>query len=186
MQIRPAVSSDLEQLSDIDGTITSANYLHVERAGEGYAQSWKLQERPLRTKLIEPNKLDDDGRFVMKQIVNGIEEGLALVAEHSQIAVGVLIAQNQATNSTLRLLDLRVDDDHRGQGVGSALLFQAIQHARELGLRAIAARTKTNNIPAANFLLKRGFDLAGLNTHLHSNHDLVKESVTLFWYAALT
>jgi len=33
---------------DIDGTITSVNYLHVERTGEGVGQSWKLDERPLQ------------------------------------------------------------------------------------------------------------------------------------------
>ncbi|HEV8292852.1 MAG TPA: GNAT family N-acetyltransferase [Tepidisphaeraceae bacterium] len=186
MQIRPAIPGDLEQLTDIDGTITSLNYLHVEKTGEGFAQTWKIEERPLRSKLIEPNALDDETRFAMKQIVNGIEEGLALVAEHDGVVAATLIAQRQPSNSTFRLLDLRVDHDQRGQGVGSAMLFQSIQQARELGLRAISAQTKTNNVSAANFLIKRGFDLAGLDTHLHSNHDLVKESVTLFWYAALT
>ena len=186
MQIRAAVPADLDQLFDIDGAITSINYLHVERAGEGAAQCWKLDERPLRSKLIEPNKLDDDIRFSMKQIVSDIEEGLALVAEHEGVVVASLVAQLQPANSTMRLLDLRVDHDHRGQGVGSALLFQSIQQARDLGLRAVSAQTKTNNVSAANFLLRRGFDLAGLDTHLYSNHDLVKEAVTLFWYAALT
>jgi len=186
MQIRPAVAADLDQLTDIDGTITSSNYLHLERTGEGLVQNWKLDERPLRSRLIEPNAIDDETRFSMKQVVNGIEDGLALVAEHEGVVVASLLAQLQPANSTLRLLDVRVDHDHRGQGLGSALLFQAIQQARDLGLRAISAQTKTNNVPAANFLLKRGFDLAGLDTHLHSNHDLVKESVTLFWYVALT
>jgi N-acetylglutamate synthase-like GNAT family acetyltransferase len=186
MQIRPGVPADLDRLIDIDGTITSVNYLHVERTGEAFAQSWKLDERPLRSKLIEPNTLDDDTRFSMKQIVNGIEEGLALVAEHESVVVASLIAQLQPSNSTFRLLDLRVDHDQRGQGVGSALLFQSIQQARDLGLRAVFVQTKTNNVSAAHFLLKRGFDLAGLDTHLYSNHDLVKEAVTLFWYAALT
>lgn len=186
MQIRPAVAHDLDQLADIDGTITSTNYLHVEKSGEGFAQTWKIEERPLRSKLIEPNAIDDDARFSMKQIVGGIEEGLALVADHEGVVVASLVTQLQPANSTLRVIDLRVDFDHRRQGVGSALLFQAIQQAREMGLRAVAAQTKTNNLPAANFLLKRGFDLAGLDTHLHSNHDLVKEAVTLFWYAALT
>ncbi|HEV8604459.1 MAG TPA: GNAT family N-acetyltransferase [Tepidisphaeraceae bacterium] len=186
MQIRPAVATDLDQLVDIDATITSANYLHVERTGEGFAQVWKLDERPLRTKIIEPNAMDDETRFVMKQIVGEIEDGLALVAEHEGVVVASLLAQPQPANSTFRLIDLRVDFDHRGQGVGSAMLFQSIQQARDLGLRAVAAQSKTNNVPAGQFLLKRGFDLAGLDTQLHSNHDLVKEAVTLFWYAALT
>ena len=186
MQIRPAVSSDIDHLLDIDGTITSNNYLHVERSGEGFAQTWKLEERPLRSKLIEPNTPSDELRFAMKQIVGEIDDGLALVADHGGNAVGLLLAQIDQSKSLLKLLDIRVDHDYRGQGVGSALLFQSIQHARELKLRAVSAQSKSNNLPAANFLLKRGFDLAGLDTHLDSNHDLVKEAVTLFWYAALT
>src|SRR4051794_8261954 len=166
MQIRPAIAADLEQLADIDGTITSTDYLHIEQAGEGLARSWKIVQRPLRSKLIEPNTLDDEKRFAMKQIVNGIEEGLALVAEHEQIVVAMLVARLEASQSIMRLVDLRVDHDHRGQGVGSAMLFQAIQQARELGLRALAAETMTNNAGAASFLMKKGFDLAGLDTHL--------------------
>ena len=186
MQIRPAVAADLEQLTDIDGTITSTNYLHVETSGEGVSRNWKLDERPLRSKLIEPNAIDDNARFSMKQIVGGIEEGVALVAQHEGMVVASLVAQLQPANSTLQLIDLRVDFDQRGQGLGSALLFQSIQQARDMELRAMAAQTRTNNLPAANFLIKRGFDLTGLDTHLHSNHDLVKEAVTLFWYATLT
>src|SRR5436305_3650069 len=181
MQIRSALPADLDQLTDIDGTIASSNYLHVEKSGEGLAQNWKIDERVLREKLIQPNTVDDETRFSMKQIVGGIEEGLALVAEHEGVVVASLLAALEPAYSTLRLIDLRVDFDHRRQGLGSALVFQSMQQAREMGLRAISAQTKTNNVPAANFLLKRGFDLAGLDTHLNSNHDLVKEAVTLFW-----
>jgi hypothetical protein len=51
-------------------------------------------------------------------------------------------------------------------------------------MRAVRATSLTNNVPAAHFLAKAGFDLAGVDTHYRSNHDLVKETVTLFWYAA--
>ncbi len=34
-------------------------------------------------------------------------------------------------------------------------------------------------------LAKSGFELAGVDDHRNSNHDLVKEAVTLFWYAPL-
>jgi ribosomal protein S18 acetylase RimI-like enzyme len=186
MQIRPAAAADLERLMDIDGTVESGEYLHVERSGEELTLGWKIDPRPLRSKLIDPNTLDDERRFSIKQIVLGIEEGVALVAEHEGVVVALVAAQVQPENSTFRVIDLRVDYDHRGQGVGSALLFQLIQEARDRELRAVAAQTRTNNLPANHFLMKRGFDLAGLDTQLVSNHDLVKEAVTLFWYAALT
>ena len=46
----------------------------------------------------------------------------------------------------------------------SAMLFQLISAARERGLRAVAARTLTNNLPANLFLSKAGFELTGIDT----------------------
>ncbi|MCY2952770.1 MAG: GNAT family N-acetyltransferase [Planctomycetota bacterium] len=185
MQIRPATPADAAFLADIDGTIESTRYLHLDRSGEDLAPAWHIEERPLRQRLISPNPLDDNACFLLRQITAGSDEGLALVAEHENLIVACLIAQPRPHTNTLRLIDLRVDYDQRRQGLGFSLLCQAIQHARQLQLRAVSAQTFTNNIPAARFLLKLGFHLTGLDTHRHSNHDLVKESVTLFWHAAL-
>ena len=185
MEIRPAVAGDLERLADIDGTIESSRYLHLERSGEGLAISWKLQERALHSKLIDNNAPDDQRRFAMRQVISGIEEGAALAAEHEGDLVALAIAQADAAAGLLRLIDLRVDYDQRRQGIGSALLFQLISAARERGLRAVAARSQSNNLPASQFLAKAGFELNGVDTHFSSNHDLVKEAVSLFWYAAL-
>src|SRR5882762_1413052 len=138
MQIRPAKPADLEQLNDIDGTVESSQYLHLERTGEGLTPAWKFEQRALRTKLIDPNAMDDETKFAIKQIAGGMDEGLALVAEHEGIVVASLVAQAQPANGTFRLIDLRVDYDHRGQGVGSAMLFQLIQEARDRQLRAVA------------------------------------------------
>jgi GNAT superfamily N-acetyltransferase len=185
MEIRAAVIRDLERLKEIDGTIESMRYLHVDRSGEGFATTWLLEERPLRARLIDPNAPDDDQRFVLRQVLDGIEEGIGLALELEGELVALAVAQIDAATKTLRLLDLRVDYDIRRQGIGSALLFQMIAKAREQGLRAVAARTQTNNLPAASFLAKTSFELAGMDTHFLSNHDLVKEAVTLFWYAVL-
>jgi ribosomal protein S18 acetylase RimI-like enzyme len=80
---------------------------------------------------------------------------------------------------------LRVDYDFRRQGIGIAMIFQLIAAARQRQARAVFARARANNQPAQQFLAKSGFELAGLDTHFTSNHDLVKETVMLFWYAAL-
>jgi ribosomal protein S18 acetylase RimI-like enzyme len=178
-------SEDLARLIDLDGTVESTHYLHVERMGEGLGVSWRIEERPLRSRRIEPNAMDEQRQFVLKHVVAQIEEGLALVAEHQDLPVGMLLAQVDHEARALRVLDVRIDYDQRRQGLGSAMLYRAIQEARDRGLRAVSAHTRTDNVPAARFLLKAGFDVAGLDTHLASNHDLVKETVTLFWYAAL-
>lgn len=185
MQIRPGTLADLDRLSDIDGTIESSQYLHLERNGEGLSTGWKLDLRPLRNKLIEANALDDERRFVLKQILGVMDDGLVLVAEHEDAPVALLAAQPHPRRGTMQLVDLRVDYDLRRQGIATVLVYQLIQAARERSLRAVFAETRTNNLPANRLFQKLGFEVAGVDTHRQSNHDMVKESATLFWYAAL-
>jgi GNAT superfamily N-acetyltransferase len=185
MQIRVAVPTDLPGLEEIDGTIVSSQYLHLDRAGEGFDLSWKLAERPLREKRTLPNRLGDERQFLVKQIATGRDEGIVLIAEHEDVPVAMLLAQVEPAYGTLRVHDLRVDFDQRRQGLGTALIYQMISHAREQALRAVTADSTTDNVPAARFLLKCGFDISGLDARRFTNHDLVKESVALHWYAAL-
>lgn len=185
MQIRPATPADVRLLGEIDATIESSDYLFVDRTGEGVARSWRLETRPLRERLIRQLPLTDDAAFVVKQIASGNDDGLALVADHDGQLVALVVAQPDHAHGTLRLVDLRVDFDVRRQGLASALLFSAITRARESELRAVTAESVTDNFPAAALLAKSGFELAGVDDHRHTNHDLVKEAVTLFWYAPL-
>lgn len=185
MQIRPVRPSDLDALYDIDGTVESSEYLHLDRTGDGFDVAWKLGARPLRERRHLPNRLDDERRFLLKQIASGADEGVVLVAEHDDVPVALLLAQVQPAYGTLHVYDVRVDYDLRRQGLGTAMMFQVIAQSREQGLRAVAAESTTDNMPAARFLLKCGFDLAGLDAQRLTNHDLVKEAVTLTWYASL-
>ena len=185
MELRAAVPADLDLLTDIDATIESTQYLHLEHGGEGLAASFRLEPRTMREKLIASNPLDEENRFFFRQVVTGADEGIALVMEHEGALVGSILARVDHLQRVLRVLDVRVDYEYRRQGLGTAMIFNMIQRAREMELRAVAMETRTNNFPANQFLLKSSFDIAGVDTRRHSNHDIVKESATLFWYAAL-
>jgi ribosomal protein S18 acetylase RimI-like enzyme len=186
MQIRAMTTSDLSALGEIDATIESLDYLHVERAGGGgISLSLRVEQRPLRTKQITSNPIDDELRITYRQLAGGADEGIALVAEHDGQVVAAAAAQPDVAHGTLRLIDIRVDYDFRRQGIGSAMGYQIIQSAREAGQRAVAAETRSGNFPANRFLAKLGFQLAGVDVQRHSNHDLVSEAATLFWYAEL-
>ncbi len=186
MQIRAVTADDLADVHEIDGTVESSDYLHVETsAGEGMMAAWLLERRKTRQKLIDPNRLNDEASFTLKQIVGGLEEGLALTIEHEETPVALVLAKPEAGNGTLRIVDLRVDYDYRRQGMGTALVYQAIGQARELKVRAVSAETVTSNVPAGALLAKCGFELSGVDTRRRTNHDLVKEAVTLFWYVPL-
>jgi RimJ/RimL family protein N-acetyltransferase len=186
MEIRPVTPQDLDSIAEIDGTIESSRYLHVERSGESLNAAWRTEERQARQKLIAPNRMDDESAFLLKQIAIGAEEGIARMVENDGAPIAMIVARADPAAKTFRLIDLRVDYEFRREGMGTALIYQLIQHARETeGVRAVAAETLSNNLPAGGLLAKCGFELSGIDTRRWSNHDLVKEAVTLLWYAAL-
>src|SRR3954467_5829370 len=113
MEIRPVTPADLDDLAEIDGTIESASYLHLDRSGEGLALSWKLSERPLRETRIRPNRLDDERLFALKQLATRIEESLPPPPPHGGDKVALLVAQVEPARKAIRIHDLRVDFDHR-------------------------------------------------------------------------
>jgi ribosomal protein S18 acetylase RimI-like enzyme len=185
MEIRPVQPADLALLCEIDGTIDSSHYVHVDRIGDALDMTWKLQQRPLRERRVLQNPIDDEVGFWLKQISSGADEGISLLIEHDAVPVALVVASQDYPHKTMKVHDIRVDFDHRRQGLAMALLFQVIAMARQAECRAVAAELSTDNFPAAELLSKCGFEVAGLDTRRRSNHDLVKEAVTLFWYAPL-
>ena len=185
MQIRPAIRTDIEMFRDIDGVVESTSYLHLDRAGDRLAFSIKIEPRPLREKLIQANRLEEDALFTYRQVTDANDEGIALAAEHEAIIVAAAVAQSRPETNTLHVVDLRVDYDFRRQGLATAMLYQIIQNARERGSRAVYAEAVANNHPAQELLLKCGFEMSGVDWRRQSNHDLIKERATLLWYVPL-
>jgi ribosomal protein S18 acetylase RimI-like enzyme len=183
MQIRSIQLSDLDLLDEIDATIQSDSYLHVDRAAEALSASFRIENRPLPERRSESNPISDDLRFQFKQIASGIEDGFCVVAELDDLPVAAAVAVQNG--DVVELIDLRVDFDRRREGFGSAMMFQVINFARERESRAIRAFVRTGNGPFNRMLAKLGFEIAGIDTQRLSNHDLVKEQTTLIWYLQL-
>jgi GNAT superfamily N-acetyltransferase len=187
MQIRPIKPADLDMIDEIDATIESSDYLHVERAGEGLSARFAVECRPLCERKRQPHAVTDELRFGLKQVAGAVEEGLAVLGEHDDVPIALVLAMASLRDpEVIEIIDLRVDFDHRRQGLGSMLLFQVINFARDRGARAVLARAQTNNPGFNRLLSKLSFELAGLDLFHASNHDLVKEQTTLLWYLPLT
>ncbi len=188
MTIRPLRHSDLRQLRDIADVITATEYVHVDRVGDGIDTQWRLVLRPVRQPLQLAQGLPEDLAFSLRMLAGAAEddasagaEGIALVAEYDGRLIALAAGETDAARGVLRVLTVRVDEDFRRQGIGLGLAFKLQEWARDHALRALSATTSTANPAAAHFLVKAGYQLAGLDTARESNHDLVKEQVTLLW-----
>jgi ribosomal protein S18 acetylase RimI-like enzyme len=185
MEIRPMTAADLPAVQDIDATLESDQFIHLLRQGEGLSLTWKLETRRLPQPRTHRNALTEDSLFTIRQIIAGVEDGPALVAEHDSQIIASAAAQIDIAQRVSRMIDLRVDFESRRQGLASAILFQIIHDARQRNMRAVSAQAASDNFPVIQLLGKSNFELTGFDTHFQSNHDLLKDSVTLFWYLQL-
>jgi len=70
-------------------------------------------------------------------------------------------------NKTCYIDDIRVKADHKGMGVGQALLEVSMDWAMDNGLKAMMLETQDVNAPACKFYLKNGFEIGGIDKYMY-------------------
>ncbi|MNN09098.1 aminoalkylphosphonic acid N-acetyltransferase [compost metagenome] len=135
MQIRLATSADIPALC------TLLDQLFAQEAE--FTPDRSAQQRGLAAIIDDP----------------AVGEILVTVADTRIVAmVNLLYTVSTALGARVALLeDMVVDTGARGAGIGSALLEQAIAHAREIGCRRITLLTDADNAAAQRFYQHHGF-----------------------------
>ncbi len=127
-------------VADIDGLMA----LRREVAGEG---RWIAAELPL----------DEEGD--RRTLTESAERGSLFVAEHDGALVGMV--GMHLPRYKVADLGMNVKDGYRGQGIGSALVEQAIEWARSAGAHKIALQHWPHNTAARALYDKYGFEQEG-------------------------
>ena len=147
---------------------------------------------------------DDDEHVHLLHAPGHTEDSLVVYLEKARVLLGGDTVEwplpnltqrggREAWITTLRRLkQLPVEQvvPTHGPAMGKAIIDANERYVDAVYEAVAAAKAKGAgrgelDLPAARFLLKCGFDLTGLDASRFSNHDLVKERVTLHWYAAL-
>ena len=82
-------------------------------------------------------------------------------------------------SNRLRVTELWVAPELRGQGLGAALMARARQRAVHDNRRGIILETQSCNVRAVGFYLHQGFSLIGFDTFAYSNRDPARREVRL-------
>lgn len=86
-----------------------------------------------------------------------------IVAEFNGQIVGLILCRNHLHPSLKGMVHLAlcVDRNHRRQGVGSSLLFEAVEWAEEAAVRRLQLAVIADNVAALATYRKAGFEIEG-------------------------
>ncbi len=93
--------------------------------------------------------------------------------------VGFLEIARESWHNRLRITELLVKTDFRGQGYGSKLIDKAKEIMRTEGFRELVLETQSCNTRAIDFYLNNGFIVNGLDLSCYTNEDIDKKEVRL-------
>ena len=108
---------------------------------------------------LKPMNADEIKRYLEKKVKRG--KTRILVAEENGEVVGVAVCEVMKWKTTtfqnlVYVHDLFVKEEHRGRGIGKALLKEVEKWARKMEANVVVVDVYTNN-PSLNFYRKLGF-----------------------------
>jgi GNAT superfamily N-acetyltransferase len=95
-----------------------------------------------------------------------------LIAQWESDVVGYINLRQEVVQQAAWVADLVVDGPARMRGVGTALLYAALDWTLGQNLRRLIVETQTKNYPAIRLLQKRGFRLCGYNDLYYPSQDI--------------
>ena len=110
---------------------------------------------------VKAHPIDSTREFVLNNIQNNIPQYIA-VDEGRVVGWCDIIPKRGLDFAHCGGLGMGVHKDYRGQGIGTRLLNDTLDAAKEFGLERVELEVYTSNTRAISLYLKRGFVVEGV------------------------
>jgi ribosomal protein S18 acetylase RimI-like enzyme len=160
-EFRVARPEDTKAIRALDGSFTTSTAFEVSVSQHGFA----LREIPLDpplTKVFPDDEPDDD-----EDDEDSGSRTVVALSTDGHLA-GFVAVSYSPWNRRLTIKDIEVAPQHRGRGVGRALMGRAVEFARERGAGHVWLEVTNVNGPAIHAYRRMGFAFCGLDTSLYS------------------
>jgi ribosomal protein S18 acetylase RimI-like enzyme len=186
VEIRRVGPEALENWGQVPISFEVNSVLEIEERESGLG-GLALVERPFPEPYVENYDAEKDNRpkgwlrfsvehwGFLQAFVAGKIAGCAAVACKSPSANSL-----EDRDDLAALWDIRVDPEHRGEGIGTALFKRAIEHARAEGCKLLRIETQNINVAACRFYSKQGCWLREVRRGAYGPGKLEHE-VMLIW-----
>lgn len=183
MSLRELSLAELRQVPPIPSGFVTDTVFRLVKSENVSGMQWELREERLDRPF---DKRYDWGHadewLTTYEDAGSPDELWFLAADVAAKVAGILTWRPLPWNNTLWLVDIRVREEMRGQGIGATLIRRLQAVAVERGARGINVETQINNAPAIKFYRRLNFEIVGFNDHFYTNVDLETQDVALFLF----
>ncbi len=153
--IRPAQPDDFTAIQALNHLL----FLYEKQFTSTYNIWWMYQERGIN--------------YFLNRLLNQDNNSIFLVADQGGVVIGYLTGHvsnisYRAVNPIAELENMFVLPEHRGRGVGTALIKEFVRQAKALGAKRFKVKTLSANHPAISFYQRFGFSPHALTLELES------------------
>ncbi len=167
IEIRPALSTDIDLLTRLDHRSESAYVWQMERSLEEdqFSVTFRQVRLPRTVRIEYP-------RQPQSFLMDWKSKTAVLVALADRRPVGYLAVLEQPGPSAAWITDLVVDSAYRRKGIASALVLSVQDWAAQRRLRRLVLELQSKNHPAVCLALKLGMEFCGYHDHYYQNQDI--------------
>jgi len=158
IHVRLARPEDADAVEALDSSFTTSTVYRAAISEDGFTLREVPVDPPL-TKVFpeeEPDGGDDDP-----------DCPVFLAVDADGALAGFVAVSYGSWNRRLTIWNIAVTPEHRGRGVGRALMSRAEEFARERRAGQIWLEVTNVNAPAIHAYRRMGFSLCGLDTSLY-------------------
>jgi GNAT superfamily N-acetyltransferase len=165
--IRPAVSPDIEFLSNIEHCVKTdrvwqiSNQMEDDNRAVNFSESHLPREMRL-TYPYSPEMLPERWKNYSAMLVGCVDN----------IPVGYISMISYFSPNLVWIKDLVVDEIYRRKGIATSLLQSGVDWKNARGIARMMMEMSSKNFPAICFAKKMGFEFSGFNDYFFSNHDI--------------
>jgi GNAT superfamily N-acetyltransferase len=167
IEIRPAVSTDIDELIKMDHRSNSDYVWQMEIAHDSNQINIAFRE----IRLPRPLKLDYPRR-PGELMENWQKHSILLVALVKNEIVGYISLNESREVSNTHIHDFVVAPNWRRLGIGSALIIAAQDWSQARGFKRCILEIQAKNNPAIRLALRLAYDFCGFQDHYFYNHDI--------------
>lgn len=167
IEIRPAISSDIHPLVNIDHSYTSTYVwqMEIQQSNDQVSSRFRKVHLPRSVRVKYP-------RTYQKLPDNWTHRSALLVAILNEEPVGYISMDLNIAPHATWVTDLAVERRLRRQGIGSALVLAAREWAKHHESYNLVLEMQPKNFPMIQLALKYGFYFCGYNDRYYENRDI--------------